>query len=65
MQWLAVQADEQQQEVPAEKVELTISAAASLQDALNEIKANFEKEQSNVKVNYNFGASGALGQQIS
>ena len=65
MQWLAVQPNEQQQEVTGEKVELTISAAASLQDALNEIKANFEKEQSNVKVNYNFGASGALGQQIS
>ncbi|MEH7250800.1 molybdate ABC transporter substrate-binding protein [Neobacillus niacini] len=58
-------ADEQKQEVSGENVELTISAAASLQDALNEIKVNFEKEQSNVKVNYNFGASGALGQQIS
>ncbi|MGG4266266.1 molybdate ABC transporter substrate-binding protein [Peribacillus simplex] len=48
-----------------EKVELTISAAVSLQDALNDIKATFEKENANVKVNYNFGASGALQQQIS
>ncbi|SDN80713.1 molybdate ABC transporter substrate-binding protein [Bacillus sp. OK048] len=53
------------QEAPVEKVELTVSAAASLQDALNEITANFEKEHSNVKINYNFGASGALQQQIS
>jgi molybdate transport system substrate-binding protein len=60
----AKKTEEQNQEVTGEKVELTISAAASLQDALNEIKANFEKEHPNVKVNYNFGASGALGQQI-
>ena len=56
---------EQNKKVSEKKVELTISAAASLQDALNEITATFEKEHPNVKVNYNFGASGALGQQIS
>ncbi|MCM3765109.1 molybdate ABC transporter substrate-binding protein [Neobacillus niacini] len=54
------------EEKPAvEKVELTISAAASLQAALNEIKDDFEKEHPNIKINYNFGASGALQQQIS
>ncbi|QKE73735.1 molybdate ABC transporter substrate-binding protein [Arthrobacter citreus] len=53
------------QEVSEKKVELTISAAASLQDALNDIKANFEKSNPNVKINFNFGASGALQQQIS
>src|SRR5690348_16659909 len=47
------------------KVELTISAAASLQDALNDIKASFQKKHPNVTVNYNFGASGALQQQIT
>lgn len=47
------------------KVELTISAAASLQDSLNDIKASFEKAHPNVQINYNFGASGALQQQIS
>ncbi|SMQ78626.1 molybdate transport system substrate-binding protein [Bacillus sp. OV166] len=57
--------EEQNQKASEKKVELTISAAASLQDALNEIKATFEKEHSNVKVNYNFGSSGALQQQIS
>lgn len=47
------------------KVELTVSAAVSLQDALNDIKESFEKENANVEVHYNFGASGALQQQIS
>lgn len=43
---------------------LLVSAAASLQDALKEIQPLFQQTQSNVKVNYNFGASGALQQQI-
>lgn len=43
---------------------LLVSAAASLQDALKEIQPLFQKTQSNIKVNYNFGASGALQQQI-
>lgn len=46
------------------KVELTVSAAASLQDALNTIKVSFEKDYPNIKVNNNFGASGTLEQQI-
>ncbi|RDU34859.1 molybdate ABC transporter substrate-binding protein [Neobacillus piezotolerans] len=51
---------------PEEKqIELTVSAAASLQDALNEIASNFEKEHEGIKINYNFGSSGALQQQIS
>lgn len=54
-----------EQESSKKKVELTISAAASLQNALNDIKATFEKDHPNVVVNYNFGASGALQQQIS
>jgi molybdate transport system substrate-binding protein len=52
-------------EMKGQQVELTVSAAVSLQDALNDIKESFEKENANVKVNYNFGASGALQQQIS
>lgn len=57
--------ESKKQEAGTEKVELTISAAASLQDAINEIKTAYEKENSNVKINLNFGASGALQQQIS
>ncbi|MFQ4168340.1 molybdate ABC transporter substrate-binding protein [Scytonema millei] len=43
---------------------LLVSAAASLQDALKEVQPLFQKTQPNIKVNYNFGASGALQQQI-
>ncbi|MBS4207140.1 molybdate ABC transporter substrate-binding protein [Bacillus sp. FJAT-50079] len=46
-------------------VELTVSAAASLQDALNEITEIFVEKHPHIKINYNFGASGALQQQIS
>ncbi|QOR68861.1 molybdate ABC transporter substrate-binding protein [Cytobacillus suaedae] len=45
-------------------VELTISAAASLTDALNEIKLTFETKYPEIKVTYNFGSSGTLQQQI-
>ncbi|MDR6551102.1 molybdate ABC transporter substrate-binding protein [Paenibacillus qinlingensis] len=50
--------------VPTEKVELTISAAASLTDALKEIQTNYETKNKQIKLNFNFGASGALQQQI-
>lgn len=46
------------------KVELTISAAASMQEALTEIKEIYEQENKNVRLFFNFGASGALQQQI-
>lgn len=47
-----------------EPVELTISAAASLQESLEELQKNYEKEHSTIKITYNFGGSGALQQQI-
>ncbi|MFJ5964579.1 molybdate ABC transporter substrate-binding protein [Bacillus sp. NPDC093026] len=47
------------------KTELVISAAASLQDALKEIESAFEDQHPNVKLTNNFGASGALKQQIA
>lgn len=43
---------------------ILVSAAASLKDALEEIKQSYQKAKPNVAVNYNFGASGALVQQI-
>lgn len=51
-------------EAPAENVDLTISAAASLTDALKEIETQFKVVHPNVKLNFNFGASGALQKQI-
>ncbi len=49
---------------PKQSNSLTISAAASLRNVLEEVKLEYAKSQSNVKINYNFGASGALQQQI-
>ncbi|GLX67887.1 molybdate ABC transporter substrate-binding protein [Paenibacillus glycanilyticus] len=46
------------------KVDLTISAAASLTDALTEIQKAYEEKNPEVKLQFNFGASGALQQQI-
>ncbi|WP_066070498.1 molybdate ABC transporter substrate-binding protein [Neobacillus soli] len=55
----------QKQKASERQVELTISAAVSLQEALNDIKVSFEKENQNIKITYNYGSSGALQQQIS
>lgn len=46
------------------KVDLTISAAASLKDAMGEIKTLYAKEKPKTDLNINFGGSGALQQQI-
>lgn len=49
---------------PAEKAELTISAAASLTDALSDIQKAYSTVAPHVTLRFNFGASGALQQQI-
>lgn len=43
---------------------LLVSAAASLKDALEEIKPLYQQSKPGIKITYNFGASGALLQQI-
>ncbi|MCM3178835.1 molybdate ABC transporter substrate-binding protein [Cytobacillus horneckiae] len=48
-----------------QNVELTISAAASLKDALEDIQASYEDENPEVKLSFNFAGSGSLQQQIS
>ena len=50
--------------VTQKPVTLTISAAASLTEAMGEIKTLYSKEKPNVTINYNFGSSGTLQQQI-
>jgi molybdate transport system substrate-binding protein len=50
--------------VPATAANLTVSAAASLTDAFNEVKAAFEKANPGVTVTMNFAASGALLSQM-
>ena len=49
---------------PPQIVELNISAAVSLKDALNEIQKNYEAKNPSIKLVYNLGASGALEKQI-
>lgn len=53
-----------QPETPVQTVELTVSAAASLQDALEAITPGFHAAYPAIEISYNFGASGALQQQI-
>lgn len=48
----------------AEPVDLTISAAASLKDAAEELKELYAKEHPHVNITYNFAASGTLQKQI-
>lgn len=43
---------------------LLVSAAASLKEVMEEIKPMYQKDHSNVNLTFNFGASGALLQQI-
>lgn len=46
------------------QVEIIVSAAASLTDVAEEIKAKFNEKNPNITVTYNFGSSGKLSQQI-
>ena len=55
-------ADDQQ--TPAETVELTVFAAASLTESLTAIGEKYMAENENVKINYNFDSSGKLYTQI-
>lgn len=56
--------DTTSQASPPATVELTISAAASLQDALNTLQPSFETAHPGTTLVYNVGSSGALQQQI-
>src|SRR5699024_7020152 len=47
------------------KETITVSAAASLVDALEEVAERFNEEYPEVEVDFNFGGSGALMQQIT
>lgn len=49
---------------PAKQVELLVSAAASLTESLDELKSVYEAEHSQVKLIFNYAASGTLQQQI-
>lgn len=51
--------------VSSETVDLTISVAASVQDAMQDVQALYEEENPGVAITYNFGSSGSLAQQIA
>ncbi len=48
----------------AVKIELTVSAAASLKETMEAIKPLYLEEKNNVVITYNFASSGSLQQQI-
>lgn len=48
----------------AHPVEIVVSAAASLSDALRDAELRFEAQNKAVQIRFNFGSSGALQQQI-
>ncbi len=48
----------------AEPVTLNLSVAASLTDAMQEIEQLYQNERSHVRIEFNFGSSGSLQQQI-
>ncbi|MEL7242831.1 MAG: molybdate ABC transporter substrate-binding protein [Cyanobacteria bacterium J06573_2] len=48
----------------SQTVELTVSAAASMQDALSEVAKAYQEEFPDTKITYNFASSGTLTQQI-
>lgn len=49
----------------ADQQTLTVSAAVSLKDVFSDLGHKFEKAHPGVKVNFNFGASGDLEQQVA
>ena len=51
-------------EKTSEPIELHVSAAASLTNAMNDVAELYAKENPNVKIVFNFGSSGALQQAI-
>jgi molybdate transport system substrate-binding protein len=57
-------AQSQTKETKHEQIELTISAASSLKDALTEILNQYDQENKNVKLSFNYGSSGTLQRQI-
>ena len=52
------------QPASTQSTKLTVSAAISLKDSLEEIKTLYQKKDPKVQITYNFGSSGSLQQQI-
>jgi molybdate transport system substrate-binding protein len=52
------------EEVAAKRIELIVSAAASLQDSLELLQTQYEASHPNIDLIFNYGSSGTLEQQI-
>ncbi len=50
---------------PEEPIQLTVSAAASVQNAMQDVQAAYQAAEPDVTITYNFGSSGSLAQQIA
>jgi len=50
--------------VEPQSIEVTVSAAISLKDALNEIQKHYQEVHPEIKIIYNMGGSGSLQKQI-
>ncbi|MEK9199318.1 molybdate ABC transporter substrate-binding protein [Ureibacillus sp. FSL E2-3493] len=57
--------DKQEQTSESKEEQLTISAAASLKDAMDVIQHTYEEEHPEITLQFNFWGSGSLQQQIS
>lgn len=62
--FLAAACGERAEEPRTPTTTLTVSAAASLREALTELEERYERETPGVAVRINFGASGALARQV-
>ncbi len=56
--------EQEKAELEQEEVELTVFAAASMTETLQEIEALYQKEAPHVKLSFNFDSSGTLQTQI-
>lgn len=53
-----------ERQIKAKTISLTISAAASLKDSLEELRELYVSHNENITITYNFGSSGTLQKQI-
>lgn len=54
----------EKQRIQKQPVSLTVSAAASLTDVMEEVRLAWQRENSAIALNFNFGSSGSLQAQI-
>lgn len=59
-----VSCDQNTVTTPSSTVTLTVSAAASLKDVMQDIQSTYSQEQPQTNISYNFASSGSLQQQI-